>query len=50
MFDRGQLTINQSLSIWNLPPVVDGDKRYIRKEYTEVNNLDKEVIEDDKTS
>lgn len=50
MFDRGQLTINQSLSIWNLPPVIDGDKRYIRKEYTEVNNLDKEVIEDDKTS
>lgn len=45
MFDRGQLTINQSLAIFNLPPVDDGDKRYIRKEYTEVNNLDKEVVE-----
>lgn len=45
MFDRGQLTINQSLAIFNLPAVEDGDKRYIRKEYTEVNNLDKEVVE-----
>lgn len=45
MFDRGQLTTNQSLAIFNLPPVPDGDKRYIRKEYTEVNNLDKEVVE-----
>ena len=45
MFDRGQLTINQALKVWNLPKVEDGDKRYIRKEYTEVNNLDKEVID-----
>lgn len=44
MFDRGQITTNQSLHIFNLPPVKDGDKRYIRKEYTEVNNLDKEVL------
>ena len=44
MFDRGQITVNQSLSIFHLPPVKDGDKRYIRKEYTEVNNLDKEVL------
>lgn len=46
MFDRGQITTNQSLKIFNLPPVEDGDKRYIRKEYTEVNNLDKEVQND----
>ena len=45
MFDRGQITTNQSLRIFNLPPVEDGDKRYIRKEYTEVNNLDKEVLD-----
>ena len=44
-FDRGQITTNQALNIFNLPPVEDGDKRYIRKEYTEVNNLDKEVID-----
>lgn len=39
MFDRGILSINQIMDIWNLPHVEDGDKRYIRKEYTEVLNL-----------
>ena len=43
MFDRGQITTNQALAVFNLPPVDDGDKRYIRKEYTEVKNLDKDV-------
>lgn len=47
MFDRGQITTNQALAVFNLPPVKDGDKRYIRKEYTEVNNLDREEEEDD---
>ena len=27
------------MDIWNLPHVPDGDKRYIRKEYTEVSQL-----------
>ena len=40
MFDRGILTTNQVMDIWNMPHVEDGDKRYIRKEYTEVNKLD----------
>lgn len=40
MFDRGVLTTNQVMDIWNLPHVEDGDKRYIRKEYTEISNLD----------
>ena len=40
MFDRGILTTNDVMAIWNLPPVEDGDKRYIRKEYVEVNKLD----------
>lgn len=44
MFDRGQITTNQALAVFNLPAVPDGDKRYIRKEYTEVNNLDKDVV------
>lgn len=42
MTDRGLITVNQGLAVFNLPPVEDGDKRYIRKEYTEVKNLDKE--------
>ena len=47
LFDRGILSTNQVMDIWNLPHVEDGDKRYIRKEYTEVNNLDKEGSEED---
>lgn len=48
LFDRGILTTNQVMDIWNMPHVEDGDKRYIRREYTEVNNLDndKEVLGD----
>ena len=40
MFDRGVLSLNGIMDIWNLPHVPDGDKRYIRKEYTEVSQLD----------
>ena len=40
MFDRGILSINNIMDIWNLPHVEDGDKRYIRKEYTEISQLD----------
>lgn len=40
MFDRGILSTNDVMDIWNLPHVKDGDKRYIRKEYTEVSQLD----------
>ena len=40
MFDRGILSTNDVMAIWNLPPVPDGDKRYIRKEYTEISQLD----------
>ena len=51
LFDRGILSTNQVMDIWNLPRVPDEeDKRYIRKEYTEVNNLDKDVINDGKDS
>ena len=39
MFDRGILSTNDVMAIWQLPPVPDGDKRYIRKEYTEVGKL-----------
>lgn len=42
LFDRGILSINQVMDIWHLPHVVGGDERFIRKEYTNINNLDKE--------
>ena len=40
MFDRGVLSLNDIMDIWNLPHVEDGDKRYIRREYTEISQLD----------
>lgn len=40
LFDRGVLSLNMIMDIWNLPHVEDGDKRYIRKEYTEISHLD----------
>lgn len=45
MFDRGVLTTNQVMDIWNLPHVEDGDVRYIRREYTEVGKLDEPTTE-----
>lgn len=39
MFDRGILSTNDVMDIWNLPHVEDGDKRFIRKEYIEVSQL-----------
>lgn len=51
LFDRGILKVNQVMDIWNLPHVPDEeDKRFIRKEYTEVINLDKVVSEEVKTN
>lgn len=43
MFDRGVLSLNDIMDIWNLPHVENGEKRYIRKEYTEVDKLDQEA-------
>ena len=40
MFDRGILSTNDVMDIWGLPHVPDGDKRYIRREYTEISQLD----------
>ena len=42
MFDRGVLTLNDIMDIWNLPHITgpEGDKRYIRKEYAEISQLD----------
>lgn len=38
MFDRGLLSTNQALDIFNLPHVPDGDERYIRGEYVNIND------------
>lgn len=44
MFDRGIFTLNQVLDVWNLPhDEVNGDKRFIRKEYIEVSKMDDSV-------
>lgn len=43
LFDRGFMTHNQGLEIFNMSPVENGDKRFIRKEYIETNNLDTEA-------
>lgn len=45
LFDRGFITHNEGLEIFNMAPIEDGDKHYIRKEYTEVTNLNKEGVE-----
>lgn len=41
LFDRALLNRNGVMDIWNMAHVEDGDKYYIRKEYTEVNELNK---------
>lgn len=40
LIDRGVLTRNQGLDIFNLPHVAGGDKYFIRREYTEIDKLD----------
>jgi hypothetical protein len=46
MFDRGVLSLNDIMDIWNLPHVEGGDKRFIRKEYIEVSKLDQAQKDD----
>ncbi len=46
MFDRGVLSLNDIMDIWNLPHVEGGDKRFIRKEYIEVSKLDQAQQDD----
>ncbi len=40
LFDRGLLTQNQGLEIFNMSPVEGGDKRYIRKEYMATHDVE----------
>ena len=41
LFDRALLNRNGVMDIWNMTHVEDGEKYYIRKEYTEVSQLGK---------
>lgn len=43
LLDRGVLTLNQALEIWNLPPVENGDQRIIRGEYYNAGSKIQEV-------
>lgn len=43
LFDRGILTTNQVMDIWHMAHVEDGDRRFIRREYVDVVNLDKDL-------
>lgn len=43
LFDRGFITHNEGLEIFNMKPVTDGDKRFIRKEYMQTDEIEKEV-------
>lgn len=43
MFDRGIIDGNTVCDVWNLPHYQDGDKRYIRKEYAQIDKLDDSV-------
>lgn len=44
LFDRGILSTNDVMDIWNMPNVEGGDDRFIRLEYTNINDLGKEKI------
>lgn len=48
LFDRGMITVNQGLSIFNLPPLdnEDGSRHFIRKDYIRLENLGAELGQD----
>lgn len=46
LFDRGLFTHNMGLEVFNLAPIDGGDKRYIRREYVEVDKLDADIVND----
>ena len=41
LFDRGLISTNQVMDIWQMAQVPGGDKRWIRKEYAEVSEVGK---------
>lgn len=45
LFDRGLITENQVMDIWNLPHVPGGDKRRIRGEYVDLDDKGNKIKE-----
>jgi hypothetical protein len=50
LFDRGILSLNAIMDIWNLPHVEGGDAHYIRKEYAEIGKNNEGGIDGDASS
>ncbi len=50
MFDRGLMSHNEGREVLNMAPIDGGDKHYIRKEYTEVSQLDADTIGEENAS
>ena len=46
LFDRGLLSTNQGLDIFNMAPIPEGDRRYIRKDYIDAALLGAEISPD----
>lgn len=44
LFDRGFITHNVGREIFNMAPIADGDKLFIRREYMELGEMGKETI------
>lgn len=50
LMDRGMITLNDGREIFNMSPLPNGDVRYIRLEYTDADNYEKEMSEDADTT
>lgn len=46
LFDRGFITLNDGREIFNLSPIEDGDRYFIRKEYVETSKMNEGKEED----
>ncbi len=45
LVDRGIMSLNDALAVWNLPPIDGGDVRVIRGEYVNLNDRSKQNAE-----
>lgn len=50
LMDRGLITLNDGREIFNMAPIPDGDRRYIRLEYADAENYQKEMDNDANTT
>ena len=50
LMDRGLISLNDGREIFNMSPLPDGNKRYIRLEYTDAENYAKENDDDANTT